>query len=36
MGWRKGTIITEDESEELHVDGNVIHVVPITTWLDHQ
>ncbi len=34
-GLEEGTIITEDESEELHVDGNVIHVVPITTWLDH-
>ena len=30
----KATIITEEESEELVVDGNVIHVIPITTWLD--
>lgn len=33
-GLEEGTIITEDESEELVVDGNIIHVVPITTWLD--
>ncbi len=31
----KATIITEEGSEELVVDGNVIHVIPITTWLDH-
>lgn len=32
-GLREGTIITEAESEELNVDGRMIHVVPIYEWL---
>jgi hypothetical protein len=31
---QEGTIITENESDELVVDGRTIHVVPIYEWLD--
>jgi len=33
-GLKEGTIITEAESEDVVVDGRIIHVVPIYAWLD--